>query len=447
MRFFFGRDMHFFHSNQNRPHFSFDSGTVRAFCAAARRVKSQPPLFFLAGAFLFRIIIAIKAGRDVDDAGRIVASRHFGGGSIARRKNYVDDEGHANSREIAPRKRRRKVIERLGTGEHEREFRCRGYFREQLYHFRAGSETRVLLRAVFYPRLNLNVQGGKSSTDSNVDAVVELGIKDQDQWVQAISKAIKSRKEKENEESVPVVDVNAFVESVPVVSDALKSIRENLKRLLENTNGEEDSFVTTNVYAPIESAYLNSSRTTTRGSSTQSSLTTKNKHFTLKKLEKPRRKSYLETSAKRVNRFGDVISNVDSSTAGATTIGATGIVSKSLESSFQQQQQQPKPKSSFLLDTKKRTISSHGYQISGTKRTFESRDGSAKDKEKEKEIRLQRLKLMKEREAERKRLAEEEMKKRRENYKASVEAKKRALDIQEKSKTTTISTPSPSDRT
>ena len=205
--------------------------------------------------------------------------------------------------------------------------------------------------------------------------------------------------------------------------------------------------MTTNVYAPIESAYLNSSRTTTRGSSTQSSLTTKNKHFTLKKLEKPRRKSYLETSAKRVNRFGDVISNVDSSTAGATTIGATGIVSKSLESSFQQQQQQPKPKSSFLLDTKKRTISSHGYQISGTKRTFESRDGSAKDKEKEKEIRLQRLKLMKEREAERKRLAEEEMKKRRENYKASVEAKKRALDIQEKSKTTTISTPSPSDRT
>lgn len=302
--------------------------------------------------------------------------------------------------------------------------------------------------ALFFTRgLNLNVQGGKSSTNSNVDAVVELGIKDQDQWVQAISKAIKSRREKENEESVPVVDVNAFVESVPVVSDALKSIRENLKRLLENTNGEEDSFVTTNVYAPIESSYLNSSRTTTRGSSTQSSLTTKNKHFTLKKLEKPRRKSYLEASAKRVNRFGDVISNVDSSTARATTIGATGIVSKSLESSFQQQQQQLKPKSSFLLDTKKRTISSHGYQISGTKRTFESRDGSAKDKEKEKEIRLQRLKLMKEREAERKRLAEEEMKKRRENYKASVEAKKRALDIQEKSKTTTISTPSPSDRT
>ena len=66
----------------------------------------------------------------------------------------------------------------------------------------------------------MNVQGGKSSTNSNVDAVVELGIKDQDQWVQAISKAIKSRKEKENEESVPVVDVNAFVESVPVVSDA-----------------------------------------------------------------------------------------------------------------------------------------------------------------------------------------------------------------------------------
>ena len=88
--------------------------------------------------------------------------------------------------------------------------------------------------ALFFTRgLNLNVQGGKSSTNSNVDAVVELGIKDQDQWVQAISKAIKSRKEKENEESVPVVDVNAFVESVPVVSDALKSIRENLKRLLE----------------------------------------------------------------------------------------------------------------------------------------------------------------------------------------------------------------------
>ena len=107
-----------------------------------------------------------------------------------------------------------------------------------------------------------------------------------------------------------------------------------------------------------------------------------------------------------------------------------------------------KPKSSFLLDTKKRQFPRDGYQVSGTKRTFENRDGSAKDMEKEKEIRLQRLKLIKEKEAERKRVAEEEMKKRRENYKASVEAKKkRALDIQEKSKTTIISTPSPSDRT
>merc|ERR1712205_44528 len=220
-----------------------------------------------------------------------------------------------------------------------------------------------------------------SSTNSNVfDAVIELGAKDQDQWVQAISKAINSR-------------------------------------------------------------------TTTRGTNSDQTTSTSNKHFTLKKLEKPRRKSYLEVSAKRVNRFGDVISNVDSSTTGATTTGSTAIVSKSLESSFQQQQQQMKPKSSFLLDTKKRTISSHGYQASGTKRTFENRDGSAKDMEKEKEIRLQRLKLIKEKEAERKRVAEEEMKKRRENYKASVEAKKRALDIQEKSKTTIISTPSPSDRT
>jgi hypothetical protein len=212
---------------------------------------------------------------------------------------------------------------------------------------------------------------------------------------------------------------------------------------------EKDALFSTfnNVYAPLESSYLNSSRTTTRGSNSAQRTSTSNKHFTLKKLEKPRRKSYLEVSAKRVNRFGDVISNVDSSTTGATTTGITAIVSKSLESSFQQQQQQMKPKSSFLLDTKKRTISSHGYQVSGTKRTFENRDGSAKDMEKEKEIRLQRLKLIKEKEAERKRVAEEEMKKRRENYKASVEAKKRALDIQEKSKTTIISTPSPSDRT
>ena len=299
-----------------------------------------------------------------------------------------------------------------------------------------------------------------SSTNSNVfDAVIELGAKDQDQWVQAISKAIKSRKEKENEESVSVVDVSAFVESVPVVSDALKSIREKLKSLIvreetkKMTGGDEekekDALFSTfnNVYAPLESSYLNSSRTTTRGSNSDQTTSTSNKHFTLKKLEKPRRKSYLEVSAKRVNRFGDVISNVDSSTTGTTTTGTTAIVSKSLESSFQQQQQQMKPKSSFLLDTKKRTISSHGYQVSGTKRTFENRDGSAKDMEKEKEIRLQRLKLIKEKEAERKRVAEEEMKKRRENYKASVEAKKRALDIQEKSKTTIISTPSPSDRT
>ena len=311
--------------------------------------------------------------------------------------------------------------------------------------------------ALFFTR-GLHGQGiGKSSkttTNSNVvDTVVELGVKDQDQWVQAISKAIKSRKEKENEESVSVVDVSAFVESVPVVSDALKSIREKLKSLLEkkkktNSDEDEDAFATFNVYAPLESSYLNCSRTSTRGgNSNQTTTSTTNKHFTLKKLEKPRRKSYLEVSAKRVNRFGDVISNVDSSTTGATTTGTTAIVSKSLESSFQQQQQQMKPKSSFLLDTKKRTISSHGYQVSGTKRTFENRDGSAKDMEKEKEIRLQRLKLIKEKEAERKRVAEEEMKKRRENYKASVEAKKRALDIQEKSKTTIISTPSPSDRT
>ena len=309
--------------------------------------------------------------------------------------------------------------------------------------------------ALFFTR-GLHGQGiGKSSkttTNSNVvDTVVELGVKDQDQWVQAISKAIKSRKEKENEESVSVVDVSAFVESVPVVSDALKSIREKLKSLLEkkkkmNSDEDEDAFATLNVYAPLESSYLNCSRTSTRGgNSNQTTTSTTNKHFTLKKLEKPRRKSYLEVSAKRVNRFGDVISNVDSSTAGATTTtGTSGIVSKSLESSFQQQ---PKPKSSFLLDTKKRTISSHGYQVSGTKRTFENRDGSAKDVGKEREIRLQRLKLMKEKEAERKRLAEEEMKKRREHYRASVEAKKRALDIQEKSKTTIISTPSPSDRT
>ena len=310
--------------------------------------------------------------------------------------------------------------------------------------------------ALFFTR-GLHGQGiGKSSkttTNSNVvDTVVELGVKDQDQWVQAISKAIKSRKEKEKEESVSVVDVSAFVESVPVVSDALKSIREKLKSLLQkqkktNSDEDEDAFATFNVYAPLESSYLNCSRTSTRGgNSNQTTNSTTNKHFTLKKLEKPRRKSYLEVSAKRVNRFGDVISNVDSSMAGATTTtGTTGIVSKSLESSFQQQQ--PKPKSSFLLDTKKRTISSHGYQVSGTKRTFENRDGSAKDVGKEREIRLQRLKLMKEKEAERKRLAEEEMKKRREHYRASVEAKKRALDIQEKSKTTIISTPSPSDRT
>jgi len=320
--------------------------------------------------------------------------------------------------------------------------------------------------ALFFTRgLNSTAVQGKSSsktssTNSNVfDAVIELGAKDQDQWVQAISKAIKSRKENENEESVSVVDVSAFVESVPVVSDALKSIREKLKSLIDReetkkmTGGDEEeekdgSFATfNNVYAPLESSYLNSSRTTTRGSNSDQTTSTSNKHFTLKKLEKPRRKSYLEVSAKRVNRFGDVISNVDSSTTGATTTGTTAIVSKSLESSFQQQQQQMKPKSSFLLDTKKRTISSHGYQVSGTKRTFENRDGSAKDMEKEKEIRLQRLKLIKEKEAERKRVAEEEMKKRRENYKASVEAKKRALDIQEKSKTTIISTPSPSDRT
>ena len=85
--------------------------------------------------------------------------------------------------------------------------------------------------ALFFTRgLNSTAVQGKSSsktstTNSNVfDAVFELGAKDQDQWVQAISKAIKSRKEKENEESVSVVDVSAFVESVPVVSDALKSI-------------------------------------------------------------------------------------------------------------------------------------------------------------------------------------------------------------------------------
>merc|ERR1711966_562160 len=117
-----------------------------------------------------------------------------------------------------------------------------------------------------------------SSTNSNVfDAVIELGAKDQDQWVQAISKAIKSRKEKENEESVSVVDVSAFVESVPVVSDALKSIREKLKSLIDReetkkmTGGDEekekDALFSTfnNVYAPLESSYLNSSRTTTRG--------------------------------------------------------------------------------------------------------------------------------------------------------------------------------------
>jgi hypothetical protein len=53
------------------------------------------------------------------------------------------------------------------------------------------------------------------------------------------------------------------------------------------------------------------------------------------------------------------------------------------------------------------------------------------------------LKLMKEKEAERKRLADEEMKKRRQNYKEQVEAKKRQLDIKEKEKQTTINTPSP----
>merc|ERR1712205_299400 len=124
-----------------------------------------------------------------------------------------------------------------------------------------------------------------SSTNSNVfDAVIELGAKDQDQWVQAISKAIKSRKEKEK-----VALFSTF----------------------------------NNVYAPLESSYLNSSRTTTRGSNSDQTTSTSNKHFTLKKLEKPRRKSYLEVSAKRVNRFGDVISNVDSSTTGATTTGST----------------------------------------------------------------------------------------------------------------------------
>ena len=107
--------------------------------------------------------------------------------------------------------------------------------------------------ALFFTRgLNSTAVQGKSSsktstTNSNVfDAVFELGAKDQDQWVQAISKAIKSRKEKENEESVSVVDVSAFVESVPVVSDALKSIREKLKSLIvreetkKMTGGDEE---------------------------------------------------------------------------------------------------------------------------------------------------------------------------------------------------------------
>merc|ERR1712100_368736 len=111
-------------------------------CGRSSSQKSTSSLFFFSrGAFLFRIIIAIKAGRDVDDAGCIVASRHFGGGSIARRKKLRRRRRTCKQPRNCSRKRRRKVIERLGTGVHEREFRCRGYFREQLFHFRAGSET------------------------------------------------------------------------------------------------------------------------------------------------------------------------------------------------------------------------------------------------------------------------------------------------------------------
>mgnify|MGYP001197250250 CR=1 FL=1 len=301
-----------------------------------------------------------------------------------------------------------------------------------------------------------------------VNDAVDRGLNDSDQWVSSMAKVLKGRRidndnDKNKSESTTttaaadisttnancsIVDVKEFVRSVPVVSDALKSIREKLKSLSEN---DKDSFVTSGVYIPLEAQFLN----IIRDAEQDATMTIKNNHFTLRKTEKPRTKSYLEVNAKRVNRFGDVIQSnnngqgstligVDSSTNIINnSIDSAAIVSKSLESSFDTTKQQ---KSSFLLDTKKRTASLHGYQISGTKRSFENRDGSDKDVEKEKEereLRIQKLKLMKEKEAERKRLADEEMKKRRQNYKEQVEAKKRQLDIKEKEKQTTINTPSP----
>lgn len=54
VRFFFGRDMHFFSLESNRPHFSFDSGTVRAFVRPLVESKvNLLSLFFLTGGVPF----------------------------------------------------------------------------------------------------------------------------------------------------------------------------------------------------------------------------------------------------------------------------------------------------------------------------------------------------------------------------------------------------------